>query len=492
MKTQSKKLVLTVIFLVIFGGGFSAAADYSLPDDAAITAYVKEALRDDPAIDSLNIEVDVSDGIVTLNGTVPTLAARNYADKEVKKIAGVRGVINEITIPASNRPSGDISQDIQARIMFDPSIESNDITVSVNDGDVTLQGTVGSFDEKQEAGFLANGVRGVRAVDNHLAVKYTSTRPDNEILMDVQNAIQREVYLSGLPIAVAINNGVITLAGEVGDLYQKERASDKAWGVSNVTDVINNIEVRPSLNQGVRKNYPVPTDEQLQHSVNQELFQDLRLNPFNIQVSSEYGNVILRGTVPLYLDKRLAEQDAKNVVGVMSVRNLLQVTAEPRNNSELSRDIMTVIDSDSEVSGQDIKVKANNGVVTLSGNVNQLYEKYEAERVAGNVRGVFDVINNIVINKSPRYTDEELQKRIEDRFKSHADTAPVAGKIHVSVLSGDAILTGDVNLWSQRREAGNIALKTDGIWDIQNNIKVAGSTYPSQGSGYSYYWPYEY
>ncbi len=491
MKTQSKKLILIGIFLLIFGGGFAAVADYSLPNDATISNYVKEALRDDPVVDSTNIEVNVSDGIVTLNGTLPTLAARNYADKEVKKIAGVRGVINGIMIPASNRPSGDITQDIETRILFDPSIESSAINVSVSDGKATLQGTVGSYEEKQEAEFLASGVRGVREVDNQLNVKYTSSRPDNEILMDVQNAIQRDVYLIGLPIVVTINQGVITLAGEVGDLYQKERASDKAWSVSNVTDVINNIEVQPSLNQGIRKNYPVPSDEQLQHAVNQELFQDLRLNPFNIQVSSEYGNVTLRGTVPLYFDKRLAEQDAKNVVGVMAVRNLLQVTAEPRSNSDLARDIMTVIDSDSEVNGQDIKVKVDNGVVTLSGNVNQSYEKYEAERVAGNVRGVLDVIDNITINKSPKYTDQELQKRIEDRLKAHAETAPVTDKIHVSVLSGDAILSGDVNLWSQRWEAGNITRKTDGIWDVQNNIKVEGYSYPWNNGAYNSYLPYE-
>ena len=491
MKTQRKKLVFIVIFPVIFSGGFASSADNSLPDDATISNYVKEALRSDPVVDSLNIEVNVSDGIVTLDGKIPTLAARNYADKEVKKIAGVRGVINELMISPTTQLSSDIAQDIETRITFDPSIESRDINISVNDGNVMLQGTVSSYEEKQEAEFLASGVRGVISVDNQLSVTYTTSRPDNEILMDVQNAIQRDVYLAGLPIAVAINNGVITLAGRVGNLYEKERASDKAWGVSNVRGVINDLQVQPSLNRGVRKNYIIPSGEILQQTVHQELFQDLRLNPLNIKVSAEDGNVTLSGTVPIYLDKRLAEQDARNVVGVMAVNNLLKVAVEPRSDNEIARDIMKVIDSDSELSGQDIRVNVNNGIVTLSGNINQSYEKYEAGRIVGNVRGITDVINNITINKSPKYTDKELQKRIEDRLEAHAGTAPVAKMIHVSVSSGDAVLSGQVNLWSQVLEAGNITSKTDGIWSVQNNLRVAG--YPYQwGSTYSNYWLYEY
>ena len=158
MKTLSKKIVFISIFLVAFGGGLAPSADNFLPDDATISNYVKEALRSDPVVDSLNIEVNVSDGIVTLDGTVPTLAAKNYADKEVKKIAGVRGVINELMIPPTTQPSSDIAQDIQTRIIFDPSIVSNNINASVKDGNVILQGSVGSYEEKKEAGFLASGV----------------------------------------------------------------------------------------------------------------------------------------------------------------------------------------------------------------------------------------------------------------------------------------------------------------------------------------------
>ena len=477
MKLLQNKLALLATFIFILMSRLAiGAADR--PSDDTINYWIKEALREDQRVNVADITVKTNDGIVTLSGFTRNLAGKNYADLEAKKIQGVRGVIDELVVRPAYRFDADIAQDIRQRWVYNAFIKSHGLWVTVFDGKAILNGKVNSWAERREAELLATEVRGVKAVDNKLEVEYQTKRPDEQIKSDVISAIHRDVYLAALPIQVLVYNGVVTLTGEVGNAYQKERAADRSLGINNVKSVDNKIVVTWWRERGVRERMALLSDDQLNQTVRDALYQDMRVEPFDIAVDASYGHVTLRGTIPSYHQKQLAEQDAREVVGVAWVSNLLSVRTEPRSDDAILQDIRSAIDSDYLLNGQDVKVRVQDGKVTLTGNVNEYYEKSDATTVASKVLGVWDVVNNISVNWFFKFTDAALEQRIKDRLLSHDATRWVADQIKVNVKDGKATLTGQTYDWSERYEVGRIALSTDGIKSVENDLTVIDVNYP--------------
>ena len=489
MKAQNTMSILAALFICMSFMSTARAADR--PSDEVVSYWIKNALREDPRVDAADVHVETQDGIVTLTGSTTNIVEKRYADLESKKIRGVRGVIDELEVVPRDRFDADISQDIRQRLIFNSVIEyygPYGPKVMVKNGNVTLTGQVNSWEEYKEAALLAGEVRGVKSVKNDLVVDFDSQRPDRDILLSVQAALQRDEYLTGLPITVSVHDGKVTLTGEVGNAYEKERASDDAYLADSVKRVENEIKVKWWDEQMTRETLPQPSDEQLQQSVQDELYQDLRLDPMSVAVEASHGHVTLRGTVPTYPQSQLAALDAHEVVGVAWVSNLLSVRNERRDDKRIQRDIESAFDSDYSLNGQDIHVDVNNGMVILSGNVNKHYEKLHATDVAGKIRGVGDVVNNIVVNSLPVYSDAALKARIEDRLSSYWETSWVSDRIEVQVDAGKVTLSGDVDTWSERDEAARISALTEGVYSVDNQLIVANVDYP-WGEGYGS-WPY--
>jgi osmotically-inducible protein OsmY len=462
------------------------AATASGPSDKEITGWIQDGLREDPRVSTADIRIDTESGIVRLTGSVWSLAEKNYADLEAKKIKGVRGVINELNVWPSHRSDVDLAQAIRRRLIDSSFINSHNLGVAVKDGVVTLTGNVDSWSERQEADLLATDTWGVKEVVNEVTVAYKSDRPDEAIHQDVRGAINRDVYLCGLPINVDVKDGTVTLQGRVDNAYEKQRAwSDARW-VDNVKDVQNKLTVEWWDNDGVRAKVPVPTDDQLKEAVHTELYQDLRVpDPFCINVAADLGHVTLRGTVPTYYQKRIAGQDARDVVGVAWVSDLLTVRTDRRDDGAIRDDLQFELSSDYVLNGQGIGVKVKDGIATLNGSVNTFYEKVHAADVASHVRGIRDVVNCITVNRTDQYTDAGLKQRVMERLASNWETRWVNDKIDVTVHDGKATLSGDVNTWAERSEAARVALMTAGVWAVEDKLTVQGVNYPWEEWSYS-------
>jgi osmotically-inducible protein OsmY len=466
---------LVIIFLAASAMVFVGAQGAESTTDRNVNFWIKESLREDPRIDASEVNVTTDSGIVTLTGLVRTLAAKRYADLESKKIQGVRAVINEITVFPQLRSDTDIYQDILRRFLNSADLQPSDVWVKVVDGSVTLTGQVDSWSKRREAELLASEVRGVKAVINEVQLQYKKKRSDDEIKKDVVSSIGRDVYLCGLPIHVSVEECIVTLEGSVGNAYQKERASDDALFVVNVKNVLNNVEVRPWENEDVRKRIPVPSDEKIERAVREELIQDLRVaDPFKISVEITAGDVTLRGIVPSYYQKRLASEDALDVVGVGWVANLLTVRSDWREDSAILDDEQFEMDVDPVLRGQAIRIRVKDGIVTLSGDVNTFYEKLHAAEVASRVLGVRNVVNTIEVNRVFTFSDNALRQAIKRRLASNAETLWVVDRIKVKVENGRAILEGSVDTWSEYREAARLAFLTEGIRGLDNRMAVAG------------------
>ncbi len=477
MKPQNKNLIQYCMFVVLMACPLTAmAADR--PSDDDIKFWVKDAISEDPYIDTSGVKVEVDDGIVTLSGEVRNLASKKYADLEAKKINGVLGVVNELTVLPSHMLDTDIAQMIRHRIINSAAIESENINVTCVDGKVTLTGDVISWSEKEEAGLLASEVRGVKDVENNLVVKWKVNRSDSAIEKDVLASLKRKVYLIDLPIDVSVKNGVVTLTGTVGSEYQKDRAYDAVRWVDNVTGVINNLKVEWWEKEGTRTKAPHPTDDELVSAVTDELLQDSRLDPLDLVVTVSRGHVTLKGTVANYYQEEIAEADVHDVIGVGWVTNDLVVRTIKREDSRIRGDILFDIATDDALSNQDIDVKVKNGVVTLFGKADTGYDEVHAKMIASRIRGVRKVNNEITVNWKQERRDAALLGKIEKRIQSNWLLSPVKNKIIVQVRKGKAILTGTVYNWGERREAGRVAFNTNGIWMVDNRLQVEGYDYP--------------
>jgi osmotically-inducible protein OsmY len=474
MKTYRWTLEL-VFSLVLTGVVFVNAATASQPTERQITLWVKEALSEDGRIDSSKIHVTVRRGIVTLGGVVRTLAGKKYAVLETKKVAGVHGVVDEMIVYSKARPDMDIRQDIMRRFLNSADLQGDGIRVSVAAGAVTLNGQVDSWSQRDEAELLATEVRGVRAVINRLIGPYTKQRPDIAIRKDVIANMERDVYLSGLPIDVSVKDGAVTLRGKVASVYERERAFGEAMVVDNVKTVENLLEVGGEKGRPVRKEIPLPSDEQLEKSIQDELIQDLRVaDPYELSIRVINANVTLRGRVFSFYQKQLAGKDVRNVVGVGWVDNLLTVETPWRADSSVRDDVQFELDVDPLLDNQDIAIHVKQGVVTLTGNVNIFYQKVHAGEVASRVLGVRDVINVLAVKRPLEFSDGALKDRIKRRLAANAETAAVAKRIKVDVEKGKALLTGDVGSWAEYREAARTALLTQGVQGLDNRLTVKG------------------
>jgi osmotically-inducible protein OsmY len=127
------------------------------------------------ALDDSDIDVDVKNGVVSLHGTVMTAAGRERAVAIAKGTDGVKGVTDNLRIaPAGKTPlrmsDGFVKGRIYGLLMNETALEGSDIDVDVNDGVVTLSGTVRSDAGRTRAVAIAKGTAGVKSVTDKLTI----------------------------------------------------------------------------------------------------------------------------------------------------------------------------------------------------------------------------------------------------------------------------------------------------------------------------------
>jgi osmotically-inducible protein OsmY len=151
-------------------------------DDATITATVKSKLLWSKNTEGLETNVDTRMGKVTLLGTAENGAAKELAGRMAQNTRGVVAVDNQLVVDESKPiAAGEgeapelhttnviadswITTKVKSTYMYSSNVENNDISVSTQDGIVTLSGKVGSGAERELATELALNIRGVKSVD---------------------------------------------------------------------------------------------------------------------------------------------------------------------------------------------------------------------------------------------------------------------------------------------------------------------------------------
>jgi osmotically-inducible protein OsmY len=146
------------------------------------------------------------------------------------------------------RTDEEIHQDVLDELDWDPEVDAKDVGVTVHDGVVTLTGTVDSFLKKWAAERAALRVEGVRAVVNHIEVvpRGLGVRTDEDIARAVATALEENPAIPHERIKIRVEEGRVTLEGEVDWHYQRREAEETARRITGVKSVINLITVRSS------------------------------------------------------------------------------------------------------------------------------------------------------------------------------------------------------------------------------------------------------
>lgn len=149
----------------------SFPAAFAVPSDAEIQTRVKDALIWNADIYSVDIDVSVKNGIVTLSGTVDAYWKKWKAESLASEVKGVIDINNELSIvPTQNYLDKDIAGEIEESLRRDLNIDADTVTLRVENGKVTLTGRVPTWDARRRAEESARFTAGVIHVDNRLTV----------------------------------------------------------------------------------------------------------------------------------------------------------------------------------------------------------------------------------------------------------------------------------------------------------------------------------
>jgi osmotically-inducible protein OsmY len=214
--------------------------------DSDIERDVKDELQWDPDTDATDIAVSVKGGVVTLAGYVKSYSDKYEAEAAAKRIAGVRGVANdlEIRLPSvDERPDPDIARDAVAAIKAHLPISSENIKVVVQNGWVTLEGRVEWQYQRQTAENAVRRIKGVKGVTNLIQLK-PRVQPE-EVKKKIEEAFRRNAEVDANRIIVETNGSQVILKGTVRSWIEREEAERVAWSAPGVTSVDDRIILSP-------------------------------------------------------------------------------------------------------------------------------------------------------------------------------------------------------------------------------------------------------
>jgi osmotically-inducible protein OsmY len=226
------------------GQALAAGGKYDQQIQEEVTKYLQSKKE------FQGVKATTDDQIVTLAGTVNLYNDKTNLEKKVKRMKNVDGVRNHVEVQ-SNVPDDQLQQTLSDKLRYDRvgfGIAFNAITLGVQNGVVTLGGSVHDYPSRDSAVAIAATTPGVKDIVDNIEVAPTSMFDD-----DLRLKLFRAIYGSPTlqkyamdpqkPIRIAVDNGKVTLLGVVDSDMDKQIAGVQANSVPGVFSVDNQLLV---------------------------------------------------------------------------------------------------------------------------------------------------------------------------------------------------------------------------------------------------------
>ena len=208
--------------------------------------HVQRALDWEPIVDDKDVGIAVDDGVVTLRGTVRSYAEKYAAERTALRVYGVKGVANDLDVRLAGdyvRSDTEIAQGAVAALAWNTLVPKDHVTVAVDDGWVTLKGTVAWRYQKDAAERVVRELTGVKGVANEIIV--TPRVSTSDVQHKIEAAFRRSAEIDARRVHVAAADGKVVLTGNVRSWAERREAERAAWAAPGVTQIDDRLTVTP-------------------------------------------------------------------------------------------------------------------------------------------------------------------------------------------------------------------------------------------------------
>ncbi len=214
------------------------------------------------------------------------------------------------------KTNSELQADVQNAIKWEPLLNAAEIGVTAKDGVVSLTGVVDSYAKKLEAESAAKKVIGVKALVEKIEVKFPNswTKTNLEIANEVLTALKANWSVPKDKVTVKVEDGWVTLEGELPWNFEKEAAKRAVNYLMGVKGVTNNIKIKSEIHDKIE-----------QSDIEAAIARSWSINDNDIKVKVSGKTVTLTGTVPSWYQKEEAARIAWNTPGIWMVNNELEV-----------------------------------------------------------------------------------------------------------------------------------------------------------------------
>jgi osmotically-inducible protein OsmY len=214
--------------------------------DKELKQNVQNALDWEPSVGATDIGVSVDAGVVTLRGNVGSYMEKLAAERVVLRVYGVKGLANDLLVHIANgdeRTDTEIAQAALDALKWNTIIPHDQVTVTVKNGQLTLNGTLGWQYQKDAAARAVRDLTGVTGVINYIIVEPHVKAED--VRDKIEAAFKRSAEIDARRVNVTAQDGKVILSGNVHSWSERYEAKHAAWAAPGVTEVEDRLAVIP-------------------------------------------------------------------------------------------------------------------------------------------------------------------------------------------------------------------------------------------------------
>ena len=215
--------------------------------DRDLKQRIMRELKWDSRVSWASINVEVTDGIVTLVGTVPSYAQKIAAQDAAHRVAGVLDVANDIEVRPIDqfvRTDSEIAGAVRNALEWDALVPNELIQSTVSDGWVTLEGQVDYGRERTDAERAVRRLAGVVGVINKITIR---KQPVNEkqLREEIEFALERRADREAERLRIEVHDGAVDLWGRVHSWQEKRAVIGSIAHAPGVTQLKDHLRIDP-------------------------------------------------------------------------------------------------------------------------------------------------------------------------------------------------------------------------------------------------------